>query len=667
VAHSARPGRFPRRLRAASSSLPVARRRAALGSSATTAVTGTAAPTLESFTSSASGTVWNPPAVVYVKEVGFVTNSSAGTTSAITVASGGVPADDTIVIYGACDNTGASGIATTISVADNSSQSGTANTYTLQTPQAIADPGAASAGQQGFFVVCTVTRPLLAGDTITVTFGNSTTAKAINAQQFTGVHRVSPVLSGTYARQDNQTSTTNSVAATPTAANQAVCALIAVEGGTADSFTEDADTTNGAWVTLTRRGSGTTTSGSTLNSVYKIVTASGSQTYDPTLGTARDHCAAILVLDAHPTPVTGTAAPTLDAFTSAASGTVSAAVTGTVDVTLAAFTSDASGTSAGPSFTGTVAVTLADVVGDASGQVGQQGTAAPTLDAFTSSASGTHDPPPVSGTVAVTLANVTADAAGTFTPAPITGTVDVTLAAFTSDASGTSTPPGQSGTVAVTLEAFASSAAGQVGQQGTAAPTLDAFTSSASGTHTPPPITGSVAVTLESFTGAASGSSAAPGNSGSSAATLDNLTSTASGTHTPPPITGTAAVTLAPFVPSASGEHTPPAFTGTTAVTLAPFTSSASGTVAPPAVTGVVVAALDAFTAAATGSVTAIVGTVAVTLQPFVAAASDAPPDEPGTVTLAVASPSIVLAATAPDITLAVASPSITLTVSEDS
>jgi hypothetical protein len=414
-------------------------------------VTGTAAVTLANATSSATGSVMNPPAVLYVKEVGFVTNTTGGGTSDITVAAGGVPIGDTIVIYGACDNTGSAGAATTISVADNSDNSGTANTYTLQTPQAIADPGAASAGQQGFFVVCPVTRSLDAGDTITITYGNTTTAKAINAQQFTGAHTTTPVLSGSYARQDNQTGQAVSVAATPDMNGQVVCALVAVEGGTADSFTQDTDTTDGAWVTLTRRGSGTTTSGSTLNSTYKYVQNTGTpsaQTYDHStmLGTARDHCAAILVLDCQ--PITGTVAVTLAAATSSASGTVTdPGITGTVAVTLEAFTSSASGTEV---FTGTSAQTLAD---------------------FTSSASGT-------------VAN------------PVTGTVAVTLEDFTSSASGT-VGDVITGTAAVTLEDFTSSASGSLVITGTSAQTLAAFTSTATGTLI---ITGSAAVTLADFT-----------------------------------------------------------------------------------------------------------------------------------------------------------------------
>lgn len=246
------------------------------------------------------------PWIEYIGEVGFVTNTTAGLTSVIAVTGDGVPYGDVLVVYGACDNTGSGGIATTIAVADNSSQPGTANVYSLQTPQAIADPVGASVGQQGFFVVCPVTRRILAADTITITYGNSTAAKAINIQQFRGVRRDVPVLASSYARQDNQTGQSVSVAtgAGPTIIGQVACALVAVEGGTADAFTQDTDTTGGAWVGLTRRGSGTTTSGSTLNSVYKRVTATGTQTYDHAtmLGTARDHCAAILVLDIAPTP-----------------------------------------------------------------------------------------------------------------------------------------------------------------------------------------------------------------------------------------------------------------------------------------------------------------------------------------------------------------------------
>jgi hypothetical protein len=358
--------------------------------------TGTIAVTTAAATMAASGATVGHIWASYVKEVGFVTNTSAGSTSAITVAAGGVPVGDVIVIHGACDNTGSSGAATTIAVADN--HAGTTNVYTLQTAQAIADPGSASAGQQGFFVVCPVTTALDAGDTITVTYGNSTTAKAICAQQWHNARIKSTVLSGTYTTQDNQTGQAVSVSATPTQIGQVVCTLVAVEGGTADSFTEDSDTTGGAWVTLTRRGSGTTTSGSTLNSAYKIVTATGAQTYGGTtmLGTSRDHCAAILVLNI---PVQGSASVTTAASTVAASGAPTRV--GTIARSTDAATMAASGTVGTSGQTGTIDIASAASTVAAAGAPTRTGTCAVTTSASTVAAAGkrTHV-----GTVTVTTA-----------------------------------------------------------------------------------------------------------------------------------------------------------------------------------------------------------------------------------------------------------------------
>lgn len=93
-----------------------------------------------------------------------------------------------------------------------------------------------------------------------------------------------------------------------------------------------------------------------------------------------------LFLDASAaTNPTGSAAVTLAAFTSSASGTET--LTGSAAITLAAFTSSASGTE---SFTGTSATTLANFTGSATGTMAQSvtGTAAITLDSFTSTAVG---------------------------------------------------------------------------------------------------------------------------------------------------------------------------------------------------------------------------------------------------------------------------------------
>lgn len=303
--------------------------------------------------------------VDHVKEVGFVTNTTSATTGVITVGLDGVPVGAVLTIRGSADNAGTNGAIQSITAADNSSQSGTANTYTSVGTHAIADPGAANAGIEGFAFVCVVTRPLLAGDTITVTFGTATAAKAIASHEWAGVNTTTPVLGSSYSTQDNQTGTTNSLAVTPSASGQAVLTAIAVEGGTADGFTEDADTTDGSWVTQARNGSGTTTSGATLNTAYKLVTGTTAQAYGPTLGTARDHCGLIFVLDkatGNQSVALPVAALTIAGVPPTASGSGAASTTLPVAaVTLAGVAPSASGSGAVSATLPVAAVTIAGV------------------------------------------------------------------------------------------------------------------------------------------------------------------------------------------------------------------------------------------------------------------------------------------------------------------
>ena len=123
-----------------------------------------------------------------------------------------------------------------------------------------------------------------------------------------------------------------------------------------------------------------------------------------------------------------------------------------------------------------------------------------------------------------------------------------------------------SGAVAVTLDNFTSAATGGFGPSGTSAQTLANFTSSATGAFGSNPV-GTVAVTLDNFTSTASGSEVV----GTSTPTLANATSAATGVHG---VSGMSASTLAPFTSTASGSET----LGSLARTLANFTSSAAGT-----------------------------------------------------------------------------------------
>lgn len=221
------------------------------------------------------------PYTEFIGEIGGNTSNTSGTTLAITTTRD-VEVGDFILIGVAADNSGTSGAARTVTCADNSAQPGTANSYSSTQINRTA-ASAANDGSTGTILRSNVTRKVPAGSTITITFSGAVVAKAASAACFRNAF--GPNISSVTA---TGATTSTSVAPIPTAAGQLVFCVTAVEGGTADTFTEDADTLNGSWVSLTRRGAGTTTSGQTVNCAFKIVNASGTQTYNPTLGTARD-------------------------------------------------------------------------------------------------------------------------------------------------------------------------------------------------------------------------------------------------------------------------------------------------------------------------------------------------------------------------------------------
>lgn len=162
-----------------------------------------------------------------------------------------------------------------------------------------------------------------------------------------------------------------------------------------------------------------------------------------------------------PVNATGTAAVTLDAFTSAATGTqTGTGATGTAAVTLDGFTSAASGTE---TFTGTASVTLSDATSSATGTETISGTSATTLADSTSTASGTQAVN-ATGTAAITLDDFISSGVGSGgvvespvrgggwdqwrrpdpkkqprRPAPLTGTATITLDNVTVSAAGTHT------------------------------------------------------------------------------------------------------------------------------------------------------------------------------------------------------------------------------------
>lgn len=198
-----------------------------------------------------------------------------------------------LIAYWAIDNSGLNGAATVTTITDPRG-----NTWTLLTA-ANNDPGVAAAGITCRVAYCRVVTPYADGDDLTWDYNDNTTAKAIMVTEWSGIHATSPVAVA-QTQSTGASTTPSSPAMSPTAAGQMFFAAWAVEGPSGDTVTEDSDTTDGSWVTLTRLSTvtGTAASNTTANAAYKLVTGATAQTYSPTAGTLRDWAMCALIFDA---------------------------------------------------------------------------------------------------------------------------------------------------------------------------------------------------------------------------------------------------------------------------------------------------------------------------------------------------------------------------------
>lgn len=178
--------------------------------------------------------------------------------------------------------------------ADNSSSAGSTNdfgavtdtlgnTWTLrQAP--IFDNGAASAGIQGaIYTTPQNGGAIQTGTVITVNFGSSPVAK---------VWAIKEVIAGAGESLAYGTGGVNAGATTgvPTVTTGTITNGDLVVGGgfkeDVDTWTGDADVTNGSWSVQQHTTIGTTTSGVAITAQHKVVTATATQTYNPTLTSA---------------------------------------------------------------------------------------------------------------------------------------------------------------------------------------------------------------------------------------------------------------------------------------------------------------------------------------------------------------------------------------------
>lgn len=186
------------------------------------------------------------------------------------------------VLFVAADNSATNGASNNITSVTDS----LGNTWTkYQSP--LYDPGSANQGiQGGVFTTSMDAGTITTSTSISVNFGDATAAKAVVLHEVTPTAGYRIVYSssgdGSGTTSVSFSETTGSI----TANNIVLCACF-MEGNY-NLFAEDSDTTRGSWSSRTAIGVGTLASGVKLSTQYKVVTGTGTQTFDVSVTTSCD-------------------------------------------------------------------------------------------------------------------------------------------------------------------------------------------------------------------------------------------------------------------------------------------------------------------------------------------------------------------------------------------
>jgi len=217
---------------------------------------------------------------ISVNARGTGTDATSGTTIAVlpnaTIAAGSFG-----VLVLAIDNAGSGGATPASPTSFTDAKS---NTWTRQI-NPIQDPAGASAGVELAFYTSPITTALLSSDSSTITFAGGVSV-ASSAWAFwevvpTATFSIQYVTGAAGAGgSDNVPSVTTS---------SITSGDVVIGGGgaeSADTWGGDADTTNGSWSTHQHTAAGTGTSGMSVTTQSKVVTATATQTYNPSLTAA---------------------------------------------------------------------------------------------------------------------------------------------------------------------------------------------------------------------------------------------------------------------------------------------------------------------------------------------------------------------------------------------
>lgn len=173
------------------------------------------------------------------------------------------------------DNTATNGADPFTTISDTNT-----NTWSLLLDNLI-DPGTAGAGSVFRLYSSTMNNGTLdTGDTITVSFSNATKIVWTLTELYGDSGPVTNI-GLNYAEQ------TNTITSDSLDTGQAILGVYG-RGGNSMSYTEDTDTTNGSWSAGQSTSVGTGSSSFAITSQYKIVTASGQQTYNVSASAGED-------------------------------------------------------------------------------------------------------------------------------------------------------------------------------------------------------------------------------------------------------------------------------------------------------------------------------------------------------------------------------------------
>lgn len=232
------------------------------------------------------------------------TTNGTGSVTAGVAATATVTADvdDTLIVVAGSNDRASSEAMLAGAVTDSAG-----NTWVRLATQQNADATAANFAALAIYGCIIAAGKTLTGGTVTLTPQANVAVKDFTLYRFTGL---SLTIRGANGGMGTGTIPAALASSAPLDGDFVLGATV-LEGPTSDTWTADADTTFGSWSANATDGTtgGTATDNITIRSQYKIVNATGTQTYNGSNSVSRDWCRALVVLAPTPPPASAAAPP----------------------------------------------------------------------------------------------------------------------------------------------------------------------------------------------------------------------------------------------------------------------------------------------------------------------------------------------------------------------